>query len=138
MGVDPFLIAPTLVLAIAQRLGSVLCPHAGKKIMVEGAVKARIDDHFKDVPEQFRKEIKIPESVYELAPASDCPTGTRGRMAVFEVITMNRELEAVILENPSEDKIMEVARKQGMFTMQEDAMLKVLDGKFALSEIDKI
>ncbi|MES2074954.1 MAG: ATPase, T2SS/T4P/T4SS family, partial [Pseudomonadota bacterium] len=90
MGVDPYLIAPTLVLAIAQRLGSVLCPSAGRKVAVEGAVKMRIDSHFKDVPEEFRKNIKIPDSVFELAPSPDCPTGTRGRMAVFEVIEMNK------------------------------------------------
>lgn len=138
MGVDPFLIAPTLVLAIAQRLGSVLCPHAGKKIAVEGAVRARIDNAFKEIPQEFKNEIKIPESVYELAPAPDCPTGTRGRMAVFEVIDMTKELESVVLKNPTEEEIMKTARKQGMFTMQEDAMLKVLEGKFALSEIDKI
>ncbi len=138
MGVDPFLIAPTLQLAIAQRLGNVLCPNAGTKIEVEGAVKMRIEKRFEGVAEEVRKDIKIPASVYELGSSSDCPTGTRGRMAVFEVIERDRELENAILKNPTEDEIVRVARKQGMLTMQEDAMLKVLEGKFALSEIDKI
>jgi len=138
MGVDPFLIAPTLQLAIAQRLGSVLCPNAGAKVAVDGAVKMRIEKQFAGIPEEFRKEIVIPNSVYEIASSSDCPTGTRGRMAVFEVIERDKELENVILKSPTEDEVMKVARKQGMFTMQEDAMLKVLDGKFALSEVDKI
>lgn len=138
MGVDPYLIAPTLVLAIAQRLGSVLCPKAGKKIAVEGAIRERIEDHFKEVPAEFRDEIVIPPTVYEIAPAPDCPTGTRGRQAVFEVIEMNRELENAILKNPTDDEIMRIARKNGMMTMQEDAMRKVLEGVFALSEVDKL
>lgn len=138
MGVDPFLIAPTLQLAIAQRLGSVLCPNAGERIPVDGPVKKRIEEQFKDIPEKFRKEIIIPDHVFEIAASADCPTGTRGRMAVVEVIARDKELEAAILKNPTEDEILKVARNQGMFTMQEDTMVKVLEGKFALSEVDKI
>ncbi|HRH26467.1 MAG TPA: GspE/PulE family protein [Candidatus Paceibacterota bacterium] len=139
MGVDPFLIAPTLQLAIAQRLGAVICKDGAEEVKVEGTVTDRINKHFEELNETQRAAIKLPEFVYEKGHSSECPTGTKGRMAAMEVIEMDRELERVILSgNPTEESIMNIARKQGMLSMREDAMLKALEGFFALSEVDAI
>lgn len=139
MGVDPFLIAPTLQLAIAQRLGAVLCKEAAVKQPVQGAVKQRIDEALATMPESVRNTINIPEFVYEKGQSTECPTGTRGRMAVFEVIDIDHNIEQLILKGtPTEDDITAEARKQGMITLREDALIKALNGHFSLSEVDVI
>jgi type IV pilus assembly protein PilB len=138
MGVDPYLIAPTLILAMAQRLGSLLCPDSGKKIPIEGTLKTMIDKQFSDLPDEFRKEIDIPKTIYGIAPSAECPNGVRGRMAVFEVLEMDKTVEAVLLKNPTEIEITKVARSKGMLTMKEDAMLKAFKGILPLEEVNSL
>ena len=124
MGIDPYLIPPTLIIAMAQRLVKVLCPKSGKQVPVEDSLKIMIDKQFEDLPEKYKKEISEIKYVYEAEPSKNCPNGTKGRIAVFEVMTMSKELEKVILENPTDASIRKVARDAGMITMKEDAILK--------------
>ncbi len=138
MGVDPFLIGPTLILTMAQRLVRRLCDGAGKEIPIEGSYKEMFDAQFADLPKEFRHEIPDVKAFYEAAPTADCPNGTRGRMAVFEVVEMTKELERVVLTDPVEPKLVEVARKQGMITMREDAMIKSMQGLVPFSEINTL
>lgn len=139
MGVDPYLIAPTLVLAMAQRLSRKLCPGAGKKAPFDVGLKMMAEKQFADLPDEYKSQIKIPDEIYEAAPASDCPSGTRGRIAVVEMFEMDAELERIILsENPTEDVIYKYARSKGMITMKEDAMLKSFDGVIPYEEVNKL
>ncbi|MEK7514687.1 MAG: GspE/PulE family protein [Patescibacteria group bacterium] len=124
MGVDPYLIGPTLILAIAQRLVRTLCPGAGAPIPVNGAIATMIEKQFEDLPDEYRSEVKIGKEVYAISPTPDCPTGIRGRIAAMEVMVMNKEIETIILKNPIETEIGKIARKNGMLTMKEDALLK--------------
>ncbi len=124
MGVDPYLIAPTLILAMAQRLTLGLCPGGGEAMPIEGSMKVMIDKQFEDLPENFKKEIEFTNAVYKASPTPDCPSGTKGRVAVMEVMEMDNEMEAVILKNPTELEITKVARAKGMLTMKEDAIIK--------------
>ena len=138
MGVDPYLIAPTLILAVAQRLVRTLCPGSGKKIPVEGSIKLMLEKQFADLPEQFRKEIPKADTIFGIESTADCPNGVRGRTAVFEMFEMNNEMEQVLLKNPVEDAIYEVARKGGMLTMKEDAILKMMQGKIPFEEVNTL
>jgi type IV pilus assembly protein PilB len=124
MGIEPFLIAPTLVLTMAQRLVSTLCPGTGKAMPVEGSIKTMIDKQFGDMPEEYRKKLPLGPAVYEKEASAECPNGTRGRTAVFEMFEMDKELEKAILKDPTEVTISEILRKRGMITMREDAILK--------------
>jgi type IV pilus assembly protein PilB len=138
MGVDPYLIAPTLILAIAQRLVSTFPPGAGKPIPVEGSIKMMIDRQFSDLPEQYKKEIPFADTVYGIEPTPDCPKGTRGRMAIFEIFKMDKEIESVILKSPTELEISRLLRQKGMITMKEDAMLKAFEKKIPFEEVNKL
>ncbi len=84
------------------------------------------------------KDVEVPEFVYNTAPSADCPSGTRGRDAVFEIISMDKELEAAILKGPGEQELLAIARKQGMMTMREDAMLKAFAGEIPFEEVSKL
>ncbi len=135
MGVDQYLIPPTLNLAIAQRLVRTLCPGAGKKLPLEGSIKTMVEKQFEDLPEEYKKKVKIGKEFYGISPTEDCPTGTRGRMAVMEVLEMDKEVEGLILSNAGENEIYKVARAKGFLTMKEDAMLKAFEGKIPFEEI---
>lgn len=138
MGVDPYLIAPTLVLAIAQRLTRALCPGAGKPIPVDGSIKMMLEKQFSDLPEQYKKEIQFGDTVYEVSPTEDCPNGTRGRYAVMEVLEMDKDIERIVLNNGTEIDLAKAAREKGMLTMREDAILKAFKREIPFEEISAL
>lgn len=138
MGVDPFLIAPTLILSIAQRLTRKLCPNAGKPIPIEGSLKAWVDEHFADLPEEVRAMAPHEGFLYGVAPSSECPNGTRGRVAVFEMFEMDQDLERCILKNPTEYEVAKIVRGRGMLTMQEDAIIKSAQRIVPFEEINSL
>ncbi len=139
MGIDPYLIAPTLILGMAQRLVSRLCEEAGQPKEINDSIRAMIEDQFSDLPEEYRRDL-LPESgqVYETGSTANCPTGTKGRIAVMEVLKMNKKLERVILDNPSENAVYKAARAQGMVQMKEDALIKSMWGRVPFSEVNTL
>ncbi len=132
MGVDPYLIAPTLILAVAQRLVKKLCPDAKEERPITESEKVLIEKGLQDLPPQFRPF--IPDKVIEAKPTSNCPTGTRGRLAVFEMLGVDTDIQHLILNDPTEETIYEAARKKGMLTMKEDAYIKSFKGLIPFSE----
>jgi type IV pilus assembly protein PilB len=138
MGVDPYLIPPTLILGIAQRLVRKICPDSGEPVKIEGSVKAMIDKQFQDLPEEFRNQIPVGDEVLKIKPNSNCPNGTRGREAVFEIFEMTKNVEEVILNNPVESAVYREARKQGMLTMKEDAIVKAMKKIIPFEEVNKL
>ena len=138
MGVDPYLIPPTLILAIAQRLVKTICPNSGKPILVEGSIKLMVEKQLADLPAQYRSQIPIGKDVLEATPTPECPKGTRGREAVMEVLEMNRDLEAAILKGASEAEMFKIARAQGMLTMKEDALVKAFRHEIPFEEVNEL
>ena len=135
MGVDPYLIAPTMILSMAERLVRLTCPSSKKLSPMDPIIKGQIEKSLADLPEEFKKDIKIGEEYYETVPSAECPSGTRGRIAVFEMFKVDKEMQQVILKNPVGAEIYKVARKNGMMTMQEDAMLKSAEGTIPFQEV---
>ena len=138
MGVEPFLIAPTLILTMAQRLVRKLCPGGGKAIPVEDSIKLMIDKQFEDLPLEFKKQLSFGKEVYEIKQMPECPNGTSGRVAVVEVIEMDKDIETVILQNPTETELHKVARAKGMLSMKEDAILKAFQRIIPFEEINTL
>lgn len=138
MGVDPYLIAPTLIAAIGQRLVRRLCPGAGQPAPVSDSMRLMLDKQFADLPEPSRHRIPEFKNFYHATPTPDCPNGTRGRLAVFEIMRMNNELEKVVLTDAVEEKVYAAARAQGMLTMREDAIIKALAGEIPFEEVNAL
>ena len=135
MGVDPYLIAPTLILSVAQRLAKMTCPSSRKLVPIDPSVKLQVENEIKDLPSEFKKEIEIKDEVYDTVPSPECPSGTRGRIAIFEMFKIGKEMQKVILKNPVDSEIYKVARNNGMLMMKEDAMLKALNGIIPYKEV---
>lgn len=138
MGVDPFLIAPTFLMAIGQRLVKKLCPDSKKEVPLNGSLKEMLVKEFNDMPAAARKGLTVPERAYEGVSSPSCPRGAKGRIGAFEVLYRTTELESVILTNPTEPEIMKAARKQGMITMREDGLLKMINGIIGFDEFIRL
>ena len=136
MGVEPYLIPSVLIVSIAQRLLRTFCPDAAKEIPISASERKRIEAQLSSLPEKYR--FKIPDHAYEPMRTSTCPTGLKGRLAVFEVLEMSSEIERIVLDNPVDSRIWKAARAQGMFTMQEDAMIKAFDKHVPFSEVNTL
>ena len=65
-------------------------------------------------------------------------TGYSGRIALFEVLEMTKELGSIILQNPDSIKIALEAKRQGMLSMEEDGVIKVLDGITSIEEVLRV
>ena len=127
MEVDPYLIAPTLILTIAQRLARSFCPGAGKPLKVEASLQMMIEKQFADLPDIYKKQLNLGKELYEISPGPNCPSGIMGRVAVMEVLEIDKDMEQIILKTPTEQEIWKHARSKGMLTMKEDALLKAFD-----------
>ncbi len=135
MGIDPYLIAPTLLLSIAQRLVRVTCPGASVPAPDQESLRTMVTQQFADLPEQFRAKLPITGEFTQVQPTPECPSGTRGRMAVFEMYPTDKELQALILTKPVDSDIYDLIRKKGFTTMREDAIIKCIEGKTPFQEI---
>ncbi|MFA5932302.1 MAG: GspE/PulE family protein [Candidatus Paceibacterota bacterium] len=133
MGVDPYLIAPTLIVSIAQRLARLTCATSRKLVPMDESVRTQIEEQMKDLAPEFRP--KIGNEMYETIPSSDCPSGTRGRIAIFEMFKVDKEMQSVILKDPTNAAIYKLARSKGMLMMREDAMLKSVQGIIPFTEV---
>ena len=127
MGIDPFLIAPTLKLAIAQRLAKRVCDGTGREEPVDKSMEAMMQKEFSTLPERFHNRIPKNRTILHPEPTPECATGLRGRVAVMEVLEVDSEMEEMILRNASEEELYNHARKNGFMTLKEDAIIKSLE-----------
>ena len=141
MGVRPFLIPSTLRIVISQRLIRNLCPHCKIKIKPVDKVKVHLLERFKSIPINARGSIKIEEPLY-IYGSKGCDicgfTGYLGRAGLFEVLSMTDELAKLVQENPQESLIFKVAQKQGMLTMEQEGILKILRGETTVEEVTRV
>jgi type II secretory ATPase GspE/PulE/Tfp pilus assembly ATPase PilB-like protein len=94
-----------------------------------------IEKQFEDLPAEFKDKLQLTGDLNEAVPSPDCPAGTRGRIPVFEMFKVDKEMQSIILKNPIESEIYKSARSKGMITMREDAILKSIKGSLPFQEI---
>lgn len=136
MGVDPYLIAPTLKLAIAQRLARRLCEGTGREEEITNSTKMMMNQSLKTLPQKYQERIPKSTTMMHPEPVPGCATGMRGRVAVMEALEVNEEIQELILNNSSEDQMFLTARKNGFMTMKEDAIIKALNHVIPYEEMN--
>lgn len=136
MGVDPYLIAPTLILAMAQRLVRKICPNSGRAENIEGSIKMLFDKQFTTLPPKYHVRIPKSDTILRTEASPECPNGTRGRTAVLEMLEITPAIEKLILEDGSEAQMYEAARKNGFVSMYEDALIKALNHEIPFEEVN--
>jgi type II secretory ATPase GspE/PulE/Tfp pilus assembly ATPase PilB-like protein len=93
---------------------------------------------FGDLPDEFKVAFQIDRPFFETKPNAQFPTGIKGRVPVFEVLSLTDEIEEAILRSKGEEEIRQLARKAGMITLKEDAMLKCMEGKLPFTELAEL
>jgi type IV pilus assembly protein PilB len=141
MGIKPFLIPPTLSLAISQRLVRVLCHFCKQRVEATEEEKKYIFEKIKNLPQNLKRKVKGKGTLYIFKPkgCKKCNfKGYSGRTGVFEIIKMTDKLAEIITKAPSERDILKEARLQGMISMEEDGILKILEGITSLEEVMRV
>lgn len=131
MGIPQYLIAPTVRLIIGQRLVHKLVDEkvsAHEIIPIEGGYKEMVKSQFGDLPPEFLSTLPLKSSFHGAKASEKSRTGMEGRVAVFEMLTVDSEMEQAILAKKSEIDLYNIARKKGMLTLKEDGMLKSMNG----------
>jgi len=141
LGVEKYLIPPTLSIALAQRLVRKLCDDCKKKVSAKDKTKGLILKEIKDLPDGLKKKLKIHKEIY-IWQASGCKKcrdmGYSGRVGLFEIIKMTDQLADIVFTSPSEARIQKEGLRQEMITMKQDGILKVLQGVTTIEEVLRV
>lgn len=127
MGIDPYLIAPTLKLAIAQRLAKRVCEGTGIEEPVDKAMEEMMKREFETLPEKYHDRIPDNKTILHPESTPECSTGMKGRVAIMEALEVDEDMQEMILKGASEEDIYHHARKNGFMSMKEDAIIKALE-----------
>ena len=129
MGVEPFLVASSLVVVTAQRLCRKICPQCKTEVEIP-----------KKIVDKLPFKLKAGVHFYEGKGCESCrKTGYRGRMGITEILQIDDQVRIMLIEGKSSDDIKEYARKhQGMKTLFEDAMEKFMEGQTTLDEVLRV
>ncbi len=125
MGVEPYLVASSLEMVAAQRLVRLICPKC-KEEMPRGEV------------EKLRAEFgeEVPKVMYRGAGCRNCQnSGYRGRQGVFEMMPINDNIRALILERASSREIRKIAVRQGMTSLRDDGWRLIREGRTTAEEV---
>lgn len=130
MGVEPFLVASSVISIVAQRLARTLCPKCAEPVQVPH--EALIHIGFKE------NEI----GSFDVMKGRGCPycshTGYKGRIALFEVLTVTDEIRELILRGASAMEIRETAVALGMQTLRGSGLEKIREGRTTIEEIVRV
>jgi len=141
LGVRPYLIPPTLSCVTAQRLVSRLCDNCKAEIKPKKEIAEIILKEVENLPPQIKKGITIkkPFKIFQAVGCKKCNReGFSGRIALFEVLEMTDTLADLTLKIPSIELLAGEAKRQGMVTMKQDGILKVLDGITTIEEVLRV
>ena len=125
MGIEPFLVSSAIDCIVAQRLLRLLCKHCKRPLKVSEAVLA---EHGLAGAEPF-----------EPVGCSRCGgSGYRGRVGVYEVMSVSERIRALILERASVDEMVAVAVSDGMLRLRDDGLAKVREGLTSIAEVERM
>ena len=138
LDVNPKVISSAVNIVIAQRLVRKLCEVCKTKTSFDGDEKKIIESILDSIVDKKN----IPEDVSQIWEAGECDecnrTGYKGRIGIFEAIIMDTDIEVLVKKSASEREISESAKKQGLLTINQDGILKVLRGATSLSELQRV
>ncbi|MEK7131685.1 MAG: ATPase, T2SS/T4P/T4SS family, partial [Patescibacteria group bacterium] len=141
MGVKPFLLAPALNSVIGQRLVRKICEHCQEEDKLTSEQKERVLKNLETLPAAEKKNVDFKKlKFYKGKGCKECSgLGYKGRIGIYEIFTMNKEIEQAILSaEVSEYVIQELAVKSGMITMVQDGLLKALDKITTAEEVFRV
>ena len=136
MGVEPFLTASSLVGVLAQRLIRVLCPRCKEAVEL---TYREIRNSMEDFPIPEGKTLDDKVKVYQPKGCIACSnTGYKGRQGVFEFLQITPEMKNLILKRSGVQEIKDLAVSQGMHTLRQEGIEKILEGSTSVEEVLRV
>ena len=134
MGIEPFLLASTLELVIAQRLARRICSYCRLSTSADEYLKKNAISH-PAIDESFKKT----DTVYAGKGCNHCSgSGYKGRVALFEFIEMTADMQELVAKKPTSQDIAKLAADNGSITMFEDGVQKVKAGQTTIEELLRV
>lgn len=132
MGVEPFFITSLINAIIAQRLVRKLCPKCKRRAHIPVPI-------FREIERELEKfNLPKPYQFFEGTGCDECELGYKGRIGIFEVLTMSGQLENLVLEHKPTSEIKKQAIADGMVTIKQDGLFKALKGQTTVSEVLRV
>ncbi len=140
MGVEPFLLAATLNMAVAQRLGRRVCQHCRTPIDITPEAREFVAAELMRMPKKYTAERDANSiTLYRGAGCTHCSmTGYIGRIAIVEIMMMTDNMRKIIEAGFPNDEAQKEVLNQGMLTLKQDGILKALDGFTTVEEVIRI
>ncbi len=139
LGINPKILSSAISISIAQRLVRKLCPVCKKEILLDDNHKKLVEKVIAGAPSKdFFKDVGKDKAFVSVGCEACNHTGYQGRLGIYEGILMDGNIEKVVRENPSEREIFDAARGQGILSMAEDGILKVLQGVTSFEELERV
>jgi type II secretory ATPase GspE/PulE/Tfp pilus assembly ATPase PilB-like protein len=141
MGSKPFLLAPALNAMIGQRLVRRLCEDCKEEKSPDAETMKRIKEALEKLPGEEKAGISPGKAKFYVGRGCDkCQgIGYKGRIGIYEILTMNEEVSKMILSNKSSEYDMRsVGIKYGMVTMIQDGLLKAAQGITSIDEVFRV
>jgi type II secretory ATPase GspE/PulE/Tfp pilus assembly ATPase PilB-like protein len=141
MGAKPYLLAPALNAMIGQRLVRKICQKCKHEIKLDDSNLKRVKDLLNELLDEDKKGIDFNNlKFYQGSGCEACQgIGYKGRIGIYEVLTMNKEIEKLVLSGTaSEYDMRDNAKKNGMITMVQDGILKAIAGITSVDEVFRV
>ncbi len=140
MGIEPFLLTSSINTIIGQRLARKICQSCKEKAVVPDTEQDLVKKIVSEMPEKVQKLIVKKEVVFYTGKGcAECNnTGYKGRIGVFEVLSMTDAIKKLVSERAEGGLLQKQAIADGMTTMIQDGVLKVLDGLTSLEEVWRV
>lgn len=139
MDVDGFMVAPAIDLIVAQRLVRTVCPNCKKEEKVSDKTRAYLEKELKKIKEISGIKREVPEMLPVPIGCAVCNhTGYKRRMVIAEIVPIDEDLKEMILENKSILELQKFVRSKGYLDLKQDGILKVVDKKTTLLEIERV
>ncbi|MBD3281900.1 hypothetical protein GF391_04090 [Candidatus Uhrbacteria bacterium] len=141
MGVEPFLLAATMNIGVAQRLARKICPHCKEEEEITDETRDEIMQVLKGIPKKYLTDIDLNKKI-TFYHGKGCPKcgdiGYSGRTAVAEVFQFNDAAKKSIEKGFSRKVFKAEFEKQGMITLYEDLVLKAVEGVTTVEEVKRL
>jgi type IV pilus assembly protein PilB len=130
IGVQPFLVASSVMAIMAQRLVRKICPKCKQRVEPPAHILAGLG---------LKPEIAKKANFMKGKGCNYCNKGGyRGRMGIYELMGMSQQIREMTFKGEPTQNLRKMARKQGMHTLFEDGMIKALKGQTSLDEVLRI
>ena len=138
LGIKPNIISTAVNIIIAQRLIRKPCKHCMREINLEGENKIVIDKIINEI-DNLDQYTDNRAKIYETVGCDKCNnTGYKGRIGIFEAILADPEIEKILEQNPGESEIKGIFKRQGILTLAQDGVIKILKGLTTLEELGRV